>query len=48
MWGDSWINLSLKLQDIPYYKGLREKKENDGAKKGTVEVLEQKFSRYRK
>jgi hypothetical protein len=47
MWGDSWINLSLKLQDMPYYKGMKEKKEDEiQGKRGTVDDLRNKFSKY--
>lgn len=41
MWGDSWINLRMKMADMPYssYK----KKET---KQGTIDDLKNNFSKY--
>ncbi len=49
MWGDSWINLQMKMTDLPTYryKGDPDKEEDEG-KPGTIEILNSKFGKYNK
>lgn len=42
MWGDSWINLKMKMADMPYTSYRSETK----AKEGTIEDLQNKFGKY--
>ena len=51
MWEESWINLVMKMRDMPYY---HYKGKKDGAKKkdtvdaipGDADILMQKFGKY--
>lgn len=45
MWGDSWINMNMKMKDMPYYhyKSLKDEKEG---KEGTVEDIKRHFSKF--
>lgn len=42
MWGDSWINLKMKMADMPYTSYKSEKE----AKEGTIDDLRNNFSKY--
>lgn len=42
MWGDSWINLKMKMADMPYANYRSEGK----AKEGTIEDLKNHFGKY--
>lgn len=42
MWGDSWVNVLLKMKDMPYYHF----KSKDESKKGDADILKSKFSKY--
>lgn len=50
MWGDSWINLMMKMKDMPYYHYNSKKTPGlkGDEKAGTVDVLDQKFKKYLK
>ncbi len=51
MWGDSWMNLMLKMKDMPYYhykSSKADKNKDPDAKEGTVDILEEKFRKYLK
>jgi len=47
MWGDSWINLNMKMIDMPHF---RYKKKNEGEEddiiEGTEEIIRTKFAKY--
>ena len=44
MWGDSWINLMMKMRDMPHYQYRKSKERIE--KKGTVEDLQNNFGKY--
>lgn len=45
LWGDSWINILLKMRDMPYYRTkTEEEKEAEHTHEGTIDILKQKFS----
>ena len=44
MWGDSWVNLVMKMKDMPYFSYGKDKKEK--VVEGTVDILKAKFSKY--
>lgn len=51
MWEESWVNLVMKMRDMPYY---HYKSKKDGAKKetadaipGDTDVLLKKFGKYK-
>ena len=46
MWGDSWINLQMKMIDMPHYKYKSKKDKEPEVKEGTVDILKNKFSKY--
>ncbi len=47
MWGDSWINLQMKMKDMPYYHyASSDKKKDPEVKEGTIHILKQKFAKY--
>lgn len=48
MWEENWINLVMKMKDMPYYKYASNKKNksDDNAKEGSIDILESKFSKY--
>lgn len=47
LWGDSWINILLKMRDMPYYRTKTdEEKEKEHTHEGTVDVLKEKFAKY--
>lgn len=53
MWGDSWINLQMKMRDMPYYHYKRnndstgsQNTKDSGVKEGTIDILKQKFAKY--
>lgn len=47
MWGDSWINLSMKMKDMPYYEYSTDGKAGEeDAKEGTIDDLRNKFGKY--
>jgi hypothetical protein len=47
MWGDSWINLMMKMRDMPYYHYKSSGKNGEKpAREGTVDDLKNKFSKY--
>lgn len=49
MWGDSWINLMMKMKDMPYYHyNSKSAGKRSDEKQGTVDVLEEKFKKYLK
>jgi hypothetical protein len=54
---ESWINLMMKMKDMPHYrykpakseKGkrtTRDKDNDDNAREGTIEDLQKKFAKY--
>jgi len=42
MWEESWINLTMKMNDMPYYSYGKQEK----VKSGTIEDLKNNFSKY--
>lgn len=46
MYGDSWINMTMKMRDMPYYSYRKGKKESDSAKEGSLDILKEKFGKY--
>jgi hypothetical protein len=50
MWGDSWINLLMKMKDMPHYhmKTKTEKGKSGSGKPipGNKDILKSKFGKY--
>lgn len=46
MWGDSWLNLQLKMKDMPHYHYNSDKKKEPEVKEGTTDILREKFNKY--
>lgn len=47
LWGDSFINYSMKLRDMPHFEYDSESaKKQDDIIQGTNEILKQKFGKY--
>jgi len=46
MWGESWINLSMKMRDMPRYEYSTASKEEEKVIKGTNDVLKSKFAKF--
>lgn len=44
MWEESWVNLMMKMKDMPYYHYDSNKEPE--AKEGTIEDLKNHFSKY--
>lgn len=47
MWKESWINLQMKMKDMPYYHyKSSEKNAEEKVREGTEDDLKNKFSKY--
>lgn len=46
MWKETWIDLCMKMRDMPYYDYDSESKEEEEVINGTNEVLKTKFAKY--
>lgn len=46
MWKETWIDLSMKMRDMPYYDYDGDSKEEEEVIKGTNEILKTKFAKY--
>ena len=46
MWEETWINLSMKMRDMPRYEYNSVPKEEENLIKGTNDVLKQKFAKF--
>ena len=47
MWEESWVNLMMKMRDMPYYRiKTEEEKEAEHTHEGTVEDIQKKFAKY--
>lgn len=52
MWEESWVNLVMKMRDMPYYHyrskadGKKAPKEDRDAIPGDADILKKKFAKY--
>lgn len=46
MWGDSWINLRMKMADMPYYSYSGDEHKEPAAKEGTIDDLKRIAGKY--
>ena len=46
MWEETWINLSLKMRDMPRYEYKNTSVENEPTIKGTNDILKEKFAKF--
>jgi hypothetical protein len=47
MWKETWIDLCMKMRDLPYYEyDDNDSKEEEEVIQGTNEILKQKFAKY--
>lgn len=46
MWEDSWVNLRIKMADMPHFEYDSKKQDEPEAKEGSIEDLKKNFGKY--